>query len=152
MKLFYFLDFWHVKKFGAPVTGDTYYHLERGPIPSAIKNLVDSVESDPEWSILSDTIEIIRSEEETIHKVRCLKEFTEDDREYLSDIEMETLKSVCKKFCDYSTTQIVEVSHGEAPWLKTKELSQIPYTLAADDPDCKVPKEQIILLSQILIC
>lgn len=150
MKLFYFLDFWHVKKFGAPITGDTYYHLERGPIPSAIKSLVDSVESEPEWSILSDTIEIIQSDGELIHKVHCLKEFTADDREYLSDIEMETMERVCKKFNEYSTKQIVEASHEEAPWLKTKELSQIPYTLAADDMDCKVSREDILLLTQVL--
>ena len=30
MKLFYFLDFTHVKDYGIPVTYDTYYKLETG--------------------------------------------------------------------------------------------------------------------------
>ena len=46
MKLFYFLDFMHVKEYGIPVTFDTYYHLEKGPIPTFIMNLVDEASED----------------------------------------------------------------------------------------------------------
>ena len=56
MKLFYFLDFTHVKKYGSPVTFDTYVHLEHGPIPSTIKNLIDDACDDIDHSILADTI------------------------------------------------------------------------------------------------
>jgi hypothetical protein len=36
MKLFYFADFGHVKRYASPITYDNYVHLEHGPIPSAI--------------------------------------------------------------------------------------------------------------------
>ena len=58
MKLFYFLDFMHVKNYGSPVTYDNYINLEHGPIPSAIKNLVDTATDDVDNSLLADTISI----------------------------------------------------------------------------------------------
>ncbi|OGY82693.1 MAG: hypothetical protein A3F54_01750 [Candidatus Kerfeldbacteria bacterium RIFCSPHIGHO2_12_FULL_48_17] len=150
MKLFYFVDFTHVKKYGMPITNDTYYHLEKGPIPSAIKNLVDAVDEEPEQAILSDTIEVIKNDGQFIHRIKCLKEFTGKDKEYFSDIEFRTLQSVCERFNNYTTEAIVDASHREAPWKKTSELGQIPYTLAAEDPDCKVSKEEIELLQKII--
>lgn len=149
MKLFYFLDFTHVKKYGAPITGDTYFHLEKGPIPSAIKNLIDSLDDEPELSILADTIEIQKNMGSMMHKIVCSQNFADSDKEYFSEIEMQTLKFVCDKYSDYTTREIVDASHAESPWRKTQECSQIPYSLAADDPDCEVEKAEIELLSKV---
>ena len=62
MKLFYFLDFLHVKKYGAPITYDTYVNLVHGPIPSAIKNLIDTADDDFDNSILADTIKFEKND------------------------------------------------------------------------------------------
>lgn len=152
MKLFYFLDFLHVKKYGISITGDTYYHLEFGPVPTTIKNLIDTVSDDPEKAILSDIIKIECEGGHDIHKIVCLLPFEKRDEEYFSQLEMETLKEVCQRFGNHSTKQIVDVSHKEASWRLTKELEAIPYSLATEDPDCIVEKEDIELLNKLLIC
>lgn len=152
MKLFYFTDFNHVKQFGLPITGDTYYHLEQGPIPSAIKNLIDEVEANPEWSILSDVVEIKQEDGESIHRIKALQQFTDEDKDYFSEIELHTLEQVCKRFNNSTTKEIVDASHEEAPYSKTEELARIPYTLAAEDPDCQMSKEEIKLLTEELGC
>ncbi|MFH0779790.1 MAG: Panacea domain-containing protein [Parcubacteria group bacterium] len=149
MKLFYFLDFSHIKKCGTSVTGDTYYNLEFGPIPTMIKNLVDLSEEKPESSLLSDVMEVQCKDGQEMHKIVCGRDFTKKDEEYFSPLEFETLANVCKRFKDYSTEQIVNASHQEAPWLKTRQLEKISYELAADDPDCLVRKEDIQLMSKI---
>lgn len=149
MKLFYFLDFTYIKKYGTSITGDTYYHLEFGPIPTTIKNLVDSVGDNPEMAMLSDVITIQCEDNHDIHKVICLQPFTEKDKEYFSEAEFETIKSICVRFKDYSTPQIVDFSHKEAPWLLTRQLEAIPYMLAAEDTDCSVTKQDIKLLSAL---
>ena len=69
MKLFYFLDFTHVKKYGMPVTFDNYVNLEHGPIPSTIKNLVDLACDDADNSVLADVIYCERSEESMINRI-----------------------------------------------------------------------------------
>lgn len=149
MKLFYFLDFTHIKKYGTSITGETYYNLEFGPIPTTIKNLVDSVSDNPELAMLSDVITIQCEDGHDIHKVVCLQFFTEKDKEYFSEAEFEIMESICMKFKNYSTPQIVDFSHQEAPWRLTRQLEIIPYTLAAEDPDCSVTKRDIELLLDI---
>ena len=151
MKLFYFLDFIQIKRYGGSITGDTYYHLEFGPIPTTIKNLVDSVSDDPETALLSDVIQINCDDVHDIHKIISLQPFTEKDKEYFNQAELNTIEEVAKRFREYSTQQIVDASHKEAPWRLTNELEVIPYQLAAEDPDCIVDKQDINLLSKITV-
>lgn len=149
MKLFYFVDFGHLKKYGAPITYDTYVHLEHGPIPSVIKNLVDTTTDDIDNSVLTDTISVDESKENYIQRIIPLRNFTERDEMYFSDTELEIMHKVCERFKDKNTKEIVDASHNEAPWRKTSLLETIPYQLATDDNDCLVEKEEIELLLKI---
>src|SRR3989344_929040 len=87
MKLFYFLDFMHVKIYGRPVTYDSYVKLEHGPIPSAIKNLVDTAADDQDNSVLVDTITFERPEGFDMCRVIATRKFAERDEKYLSESE-----------------------------------------------------------------
>lgn len=149
MKLFYFLDFLHVKRFGAPVTYDSYINLEYGPIPSMIKNLIDTADDDIDNSLIADTITVEKIDGSDIHRIIPTRKFTENDKKYFSDNELEILKKVCLRFGNKNTKEIVDASHNEAPWKKTKFMDTIPYTLAVDDPDCIATEEEISLITNI---
>jgi len=149
MKLFYFVDFGHLKKYGAPITYDTYVHLEHGPIPSIIKNLVDTTTDDIDNSVLTDTISVDKSKENYLQRIIPLRNFLEKDEKYFSDTELKIMYKVCEKFKDKTTKEIEDSSHNEAPWRKTSLLEIIPYQLAVDDNDCLVEKEEIELLLKI---
>lgn len=150
MKLFYFLDFIHLKNYGTPVTYDNYVHLEHGPIPSVIKNLVDSVANDIDDALLADIITIKRSDGHEIQRIVPLRSFDKKDERYFSKTELEILQKVCAKFGKKNTKYIEDASHNEAPWKKTKLLDNIPYSLAAEDNDCKMTGEELELLSVII--
>ena len=149
MKLFYFLDFMHVKQYGAPVTYDVYMNFEHGPIPSSIKNLIDAVDDDVDIAILSDTIKIEKLNEQNIHRILPVREFSKNEERCFSQSELDILQKVCVRFGDKNTKYIEDESHKEAPWYKTQLLDTIPYTLATEDPDCKVTKEEIELMLSI---
>lgn len=149
MKLFYFLDFGHVKKYGSPVTFDSYINLEHGPIPSTIKNLVDEVCDDVDYSVLTDIISCETSETSKMMRIVAKRKFNEEDRKYFSQTELEILENVSKRFNTSNKKFIEDVSHAESPWKMTSFLEQIPYTLAVNDNDCQVNKEEIELLSEI---
>ncbi len=149
MKLFYFLDFMHLKAYGAPVTYDTYVNLEHGPIPSFIKNLVDTAADDIDSSMLADTIYFERPYGTEMYRVMPKRKFTDKERKYFSDTEFEILEKVCVRFGDKNTKYIEEVSHKEAPWKNTSLLEKIPYALAAEDDDCNPTKEEIELLLKL---
>lgn len=149
MKLFYFADFMHLKKYGAPITYDTYVNLEHGPIPSAVKNLVDTASDDIDNSILADTITVERPEGTDMCRIIGLRKFTDNDAQLFSESELETLKRVCIRFGDKNTKYTEETSHNEAAWQKTNLLETIPYELAAEDGDCLVDKEEIKLILKV---
>ncbi|MFA6228204.1 MAG: Panacea domain-containing protein [Patescibacteria group bacterium] len=149
MKLFYFLDFMHVKKFGSPVTYDNYIKLEHGPIPSAIKNMVDTAEDDVDNSVLSDTIKIEMADGEGIHRIVALRKFTENDKKYFTPTEINILETVVERFGSKNTKFIEDASHNEAPWKETSFMDSIPYWLATHDNDCQVSREEIELMLSI---
>ena len=149
MKLFYFLDFVHVKKYGTPVTYDRYVKLEHGPIPSVIKNLVDEAGDDIEHSVLADVIDIERPEGIDMYRVIPRRKFTKEDKGLFSESELEVMTQICARFTNKNTDFIEKISHKEAPWLKTNIFEDIPYSLAADDSDSQVTKEQIELAIKI---
>jgi len=149
MKLFYFLDFSHVKNYGAPVTYDSYIKLEHGPIPSFIKNLVDNAADDIDHSVLSDTIHFERPTGIKMYRILPNRKFSDKDKEYFSETEFEIIQKVCKKFGNDKTDKIEEASHQESAWKNTSFLDKISYSLASEDKDSKVSKEEIELLLQI---
>lgn len=149
MKLFYFLDFIHLKQYGAPVTFDKYIKLEHGPIPSYIKNLVDYACDNIDDSMLSDTIKCERPLGIEMYRILPKRNFTNEDKKLFSESELETLEKVCARFGDKNTSFIEEASHSEATYRKSNMLDEIPYSLAAEDDDCTVSKEEIELLMKI---
>lgn len=149
MKLFYFLDFMHVKKYGLPVTNDNYVNLEHGPIPTTILNLINSAADDLDNSVLADTISFERPNGINMCRVIPARKFTENDRKYFSPSELDILERVCQRFGDKNTKFIEDISHQEAPWRETDLLEEIPYLLAAHDQDCQTTEDEIKLLSEI---
>ena len=143
MKLFYFTDFRHVKKYITPITNDNYVNLEHGPVPSAIMNLVEAVENDIGDSILGDTISVIERDGSNMKKVKTRRHFTEKDAEYFTKSEISVMKEVCEIFKESTGKQIEDASHNESAWLKTSLGEFIPYELGAQDSDSFVKKEDI---------
>lgn len=147
MKLFYFSDFLHVKKYATPITGDQYVNLDKGPIPTLIMNMVGDVLSDPENSELSDTITIETDSNSPMQKIIPNRKFTAEDKKLFSPSEMEILEEVVNKFKDTDTNSIVKASHREAPWLSTSFKDLIPYSLAGRDPDCLYSEDDLKIIN-----
>jgi uncharacterized phage-associated protein len=143
MKLFYFTDFRHVKKYLTPVTNDRYVNLEHGPVPSTILNLVDIVENDIDNSILGDTISVATRDGSNLKRVQARRSFTERDAEHFTKSELAVMEEVCEIFKESTGKQIEDASHNESAWLKTKVGEFIPYTLGAGDADSFVEKDDI---------
>jgi len=150
MKLFYFADFVHVKRYASPITFDNYIHMEHGPIPSTILNLINAVENDIDNAFLSDTLSVDIKIGSLQKKIVATRKFIEKDEGYFTPNELKVMQNVCERFADKTSKFIEDQSHKETAWLSTKELDDIPYTLAIGDPDCLVSKEEIELALKVL--
>ena len=63
-KLLFLVDKLHLVRYGRPITGDRYWALEHGPVPSQLLSLIDEVEqkeaSSEKARALSDALELDR--------------------------------------------------------------------------------------------
>lgn len=150
MKLFYFSDFRHVKKHLTPITNDTYVNLEHGPVPSAIMNMVGTVENEIDTSFLGDTISIVEKDGSKMKRIAARRPFTQKDAEHFTKSELAVMHEVCEIFRESTGKQIEDASHSEAAWMKTQRGEFIPYTLGTHDPDSLVSKEDVDAAQKLL--
>jgi len=143
MKLLYYLDFWHFKETGKPVTGLTYKAWDNGPVPP---NIYHEIEPDKNPSDMQEYL-FVESEEFENNKGRCLhvrpkKAF---NKKVFTRRELKILEDVAFVFKDAKGKDMTDSTHlKNSPWSKTERGEAIDYLLALDDEDNSLSKEEVI--------
>lgn len=130
-KLLYYIDFIAYAKRESPVTGDVYYKLPYGPVPTLIKNEVDNlISEDPEIvSQLSKSIKLVSVDGDG--KRHIIKNTAKSiDTDALSPFEHEIVEGVLKKFTRTSSGALSSRTHNELPYKLTSRNSAISYDFA----------------------
>jgi uncharacterized phage-associated protein len=121
-KLLYFLDFDHFEKYGNAVTDDIYENKELGPVPKHIDQILEEMQSEKLIDIVPEQIiDFVR-----YHLLAQAKH----DANVFKPSEIEVLCEITEKWRHHTAKEIVIASHGEAPWLATRNGESIPYALA----------------------
>jgi uncharacterized phage-associated protein len=121
-KLLYFADFDHFEKYGESITGETYQNDKLGPVPMHIEETIEEMESAKEADIVAEAvIDFVR-----YHLVPRIHY----NPSIFKPSEMEILSAVSEKWGHHTAKELVIASHGEAPWLATRNGNIIPYALA----------------------
>lgn len=122
MKLLYYLDFDHFEKYGVSVTEDTYCNLPAGPVPNGANDILEEMKREGLINIGTKQVNDFRRYDYTPR--------VSPNSEVFKLTEYNMLEEVCRKWEYHSTAEIVNASHGEAPWIATREGENIPYALA----------------------
>ena len=130
-KLLYFINKYHLQKYGRVVLNDRYYRLPKGPIPSLTLNLLNEF-FDPEWEYTVNGTKInkiyLSEYLEAAGRYR-LKLKKESSFGSLSQSELEIIDEVIKTYGNLKTGDLVEAYHKDATWLRTEEPNEIDYCL-----------------------
>jgi len=122
MKLLYYADFDHFEQYDDSVTGARYRRLEHGPVP------------DDAWAVLDEMVERKRLVPARVpsgpYDLITFQAQESFDPTAFSASERATLQEVAERFKAFSTKQIENATHGEAPWIAVKPNEIIPYYLA----------------------
>jgi uncharacterized phage-associated protein len=145
MKLLFFSDFRHMKKYGRPIIGDTYMKLPRGPVPSFSLDLISEAETCsndlPDEEDLADTKDYVQKIKNSISistkdfygkKKLDFTPLIEFDPKFFSKSDLSILKEVADEFYSHNGTQISNKSHKEQAWLLPEMFSQIDFRYALD--------------------
>lgn len=120
LKLVFFADRYHIRKYGRTITDDFYYAMEHGPVGST-------------------TYDVLKFNTNTSHEKKYIEHFLEkeDDKykaknknlklDYLSETDIEALDFAINTFGKFSSKRIKDISHLYPEWNRFKK------TLKAND-------------------
>ena len=120
-KLLYFCDFNMYEKYGRSITGMTYIKLPKWPAPYKFDEIIDQMKKKNEILTIDatygDYIQQRLVPNKTFQSIFSLEEKT-------------IIDDVLRNLSDANAVEISEYSHGDAPWMQTKDMGIIAYTLA----------------------
>jgi len=119
-KLLYFADKEHLLRYGRPITGDRYYRLPYGPIPTKGLNMLRGMSTPANAALLNRWLSL---EGENIRAKR------RPDLTVFSKSDLRVLEEICTNYGGYSATYLSKLSHKEAPWKKTNPSEPIDFAL-----------------------
>ena len=108
MKLLYFADREALLRWGSPITADTFYSMDRGPVLSRVLDLVTEGPSPSEPQFWEQHLQ-----PQGNHEVKMIADPSNGD---LSEVEEELLDEVFNKFGRLSRWEIVEEAHKLPEW------------------------------------
>lgn len=139
IKIMFFADRYHLRKYGVTASGDVYYAMKRGPVASVALNLLHNRRSNYVNSAeagIEDEVEAI--DEYTVR----IKEQNDDE---LSESVKEAVNFALDHFGKFDQFKLSDISHIYPEWKKCetelekggKKRLQLDLSLCFTDPDNK---------------
>lgn len=143
IKLIYFADRFHLRKYGRPITNDEYWAMEWGPVNSNAKDIADMNE---EYLGASERVYISQYiKKPASNFVKSIKEV---DKKIFSKSDIEALTWSWDTFGHFDGFALSDISHEYPEWkkfeaiIKSKEQTRVRmnYEDFFDDPGEKFEK------------
>lgn len=112
-KLIWLADRLHLRKYGRTITGDTYFALPKGIVPTEAKHIIDGKLNNNESLDINDYIKTLDK-----GNYRAIKDF---DAVYFSKTDLNTLKDVFDAFGNISPQKLSKLSHQYPEWKEYEE-------------------------------
>ncbi len=119
-KHLYYADREHLVRYGRPITGDQYYKLPHGPIPTRGLDMLRGKASAAENALLEKYVSVIG---DSVHPKQPA------NRRVLSKSDIEILEWVVKSYGRLSAASLRSKTHAEAPWSRSDDCCPIDYAL-----------------------
>lgn len=152
LKLIFFADRYHLRKWGRPIIGDSYWAMSYGPVASMAMNLAegDSWLDDCERSY-SDKFLVSSEDRRYVRSTDAVEE------DVFSDSDLEALQFAWSHLGLLSQWDLVELSHAYPEWLKHKESlargnckrAEMEYADFFEEPDPDDPSFRLVAGSDI---
>jgi uncharacterized phage-associated protein len=131
-KLLYFADKQHLVQYGRPITGDRYYCLDHGPVPSASLNAIDDLLTPVRIRIGGRTLEnemsktlgqFVQVDRRGSHP-RLVSKLEPAECDALTGTEREVLDAVSRRYGKMAAGKLVELTHREKTWVASNKQRQ----------------------------
>ncbi len=123
-KHLYLADKEHLVRYGRPITGDHYYKLPHGPVPTRGLNMLRGKALASENALLEKYVTVIGT---------AVRPRQSANRRVFSKSDIEVLNWVIEKYGRLSASSLRSLTHRQAPWRDTEETCPIDYALFFED-------------------
>ncbi|MFH1213418.1 MAG: Panacea domain-containing protein [Candidatus Neomarinimicrobiota bacterium] len=116
LKLVYFADRFHLRKYGRPITNDEYFAMKKGPVPSNIKDICEMNDiffEDKEKNYYNRFLSRVNK-----YEYRSIAPL---DANVLSESDVEALQHVWKALGSRDQYELAEITHLYPEWMKHEE-------------------------------
>lgn len=147
IKLVFFADRYHLRRYGRPVVGDTYYAMPLGPVASTVLAIADATAGAEVQSYASAYISSIPNPNGKPREIRSLREV---DPDVFSRTDLEALEFAYDTFWENDPFRMVDVTHVYPEWRKHEATlasdkgsrrQSMDYADFFSDPDPELLKE-----------
>jgi len=135
LKLVFFADRYHLRKYGRLVSSDNYVAMEYGPVGSTTRDVLQENEITLGKGFLDYVGQYIQTQE---YEFSCSKDVDDDE---LSKSDVEALDFALKTFGHFSQYELADITHDYPEWkeyeryLKTNNSYPIDPLKFFSDPD-----------------
>lgn len=138
-KILWFADISHMRDWGRFITGDTYFKLEFGPVPTLLYNILKGVgANNPRYNDYRNNISVDG------YYVTPLRK---PDLDELSESDIEALKKSIEDNKDLTMAQLTYKSHGHA-WNSSEDKNEIRLECIFDEIKMPDKERQLIRESE----
>ncbi len=133
-KLLFLADKRHLVRYGRPITGDKYFAVKFGPIPSEtrdlIKALVEEKKEAPNFAIFEEAFELDR--DFSYPRLIARQEF---DADLFSKSDIEVLDEIILEYGSKSFDELKAITHGTVAFCKAwkEDGSKKSFLMAFED-------------------
>ena len=115
IKLIYFADRYHLRKYGELITNDKYYGMKFGPVPMLTKDVI-ALNSFLGEEVLQYAKQYLTNDGE--YEIKSIKEI---DKEYLPKTNIEALEFAYNEFGNKDEFQLAKITHDYPEWLNIQD-------------------------------
>jgi uncharacterized phage-associated protein len=119
-KQLYFADKEHLLKYGRPITGDTYYHLDHGQIPTRGLNMLRQRSNPAANALLEKYVTVIGN---SVNPKR------QADKKVFSKSDLEILAWVVRRYGNKTAAELRRLAHKEPTYVDSEEGCAIDFAL-----------------------
>lgn len=110
LKLVFFADRYHLRKYARTITDDTYFALPYGPVASNTKDVLDDLQTEAVGELYAQ-----RFIDQLDAKTYQAKE-NDEELDYLSETDIEALDFAVAHFGNLGTFDLVNLTHEYPEW------------------------------------
>lgn len=116
IKLIYFADRYHLRKYGRPITNDEYFAMPYGPVNSGVKEIAENSDFLAKDEQESSSIYLRVPNQYGVKSLRPV------ETKVFSKSDIEALSFAWEKFGKYNQYELADLSHNYPEWKRFKAI------------------------------